>query len=251
MKRITRLILLISIIAATITASADDFQTYSINVGQFDRLKVFNDVNVIYRSVPDSTGMAVFQGGRAMADIFYFTNNDGTLTIQTNISPEDASAGPSEPPTVYLYSDYLTMVENSSDGEVSVLCTVPVPTFKAKQIGNGNVRAENVNATNVEAAVLTGNGQVTISGQCQKASLRMVGAGLIMADQLKAGRVKCKILGSGAIGCWPISSLEVRGIGSTKIYYKGNPEIKKSGGGKLFPIPDTENESDSFTITRQ
>lgn len=250
MKRISNIIFLSSLILASAFAKADDFQTYSINVGQFDRLKVFNDVNVIYRSVPDSTGMAVFQGGKVMADLFYFTNNDGTLTIQTNTSPADTSPAYTGIPTVYLYSDYLTLVENSSDCDVSLLCTVPVPTFKAKQIGNGKIIAENVNATNVEAALLTGNGQVTITGQCQKATLRMLGTGLIMADRLKAGKVNCKILGSGSIGCWPITVLDVRGIGSTKIYYKGSPEIKKSGGGKLFPIPD-DSESDDFPDYRQ
>ena len=30
----------------------------------------------------------------------------------------------------------------------------------------------------------------------------------------------------------------MKGIGSTKIYYKGDPKVKKTGGGKLFPIPE-------------
>ena len=53
---------------------------------------------------------------------------------------------------------------------------------------------------------------------------------------MRAEIVNCKIIGSGSIGCWCLSKLDVRGIGSTKIYYKGTPEIKKVGGGKLFPL---------------
>ena len=72
--------------------------------------------------------------------------------------------------------------------------------------------------------------------------LKMVGTGTINADGLKTELVNCKIMGSGTIGCWPLSRLDVRGIGSTKIYYKGAPEIKKVGGGKLFPLTDENGE---------
>lgn len=66
----------------------------------------------------------------------------------------------------------------------------------------------------------------------------MVGTGTISADRLEADVVQCKILGSGSIGCWPLQKLNVRGIGSTKVYYKGDPQVKKSGGGKLYPLPE-------------
>ena len=32
------------------------------------------------------------------------------------------------------------------------------------------------------------------------------------------------------------------GLGSTKIYYKGKPNIKKTGGGKLFELPSEVDE---------
>ena len=47
-------------------------------------------------------------------------------------------------------------------------------------------------------------------------------------------------MGGGTIGCWALDKLECRGIGSTRIYYKGEPEIKKVGGGKLFPLTSEE-----------
>ncbi|MDE6787366.1 MAG: DUF2807 domain-containing protein, partial [Muribaculaceae bacterium] len=58
----------------------------------------------------------------------------------------------------------------------------------------------------------------------------------IQADRLEAVNVNCKMLGNGSIGCWPVEKLKIMGIGNTKIYYKGSPEIEKKGGGKLFPL---------------
>ncbi|MDE5645853.1 MAG: hypothetical protein K2I45_09485, partial [Muribaculaceae bacterium] len=43
-------------------------------------------------------------------------------------------------------------------------------------------------------------------------------------------------LGTGSIGCWPERALDVRGIGTTKIYYRGDPRIKKVGGARLWQI---------------
>ena len=70
----------------------------------------------------------------------------------------------------------------------------------------------------------------------------MVGTGTIQADELKADRVNCKIMGGGNIGCWATESLDVRGIGSTRIYYKGKPKIKKVGGGKVLPLTAATEE---------
>ncbi len=67
----------------------------------------------------------------------------------------------------------------------------------------------------------------------------MVGTGLIEAEGLEAMAVKCSILGTGDITCWPVKKLDVRGIGTTKIQYKGNPEIKKVEGARFFLLSDS------------
>ncbi len=103
-------------------------------------------------------------------------------------------------------------------------------------MGNGSLVADDVRATKISASIKSGNGTITVAGHCEEASLNMLGNGTIQADRLEAEKVSCNILGSGTIGCWTTVDLKVRGIGSTKIYYKGDPRIKKSGGGKLFPL---------------
>ena len=212
-----------------------EVQNYKVEVGQFDKLKILDNVNVVYRCNPDSTGFVQYSGEKEFADAFIITpKSDGTLRIQ--VSTEDV--GNPNLPTLYVYSDFLTSVENSSSFSVLVDNPNPCAEFKAVQIGNGSVSVENVKTNKLIATLNTGNGTVNVSGSTLTAVLKMVGTGIISADRLKADDVQCKILGSGSIGCSPQVSLSVKGIGATKIYYNGNPKIKKSGGGKLFPLPD-------------
>lgn len=212
-----------------------EVQDYKVEVGQFDKIKILDNVNVVYRCLPDSSGFVQYRGEKEFADAFIITpKSDGTLRIQ--VSTEDV--GHPNLPTLYVYSDFLTSVENSSAFSVLVENPAPCSEFKATQIGNGAVAVDNIKTNKLFATLKTGNGTVNVSGTALTAVLNMVGTGMISADRLKADNVQCKILGSGSIGCWPEVNLSVKGIGSTKIYYKGEPNIKKSGGGKLFPLPD-------------
>lgn len=228
------------LLAAALTAAsvtnlyADD---YAVKVGSFSKLSVTDNVNVVYRANPDSVGYAWFSGDEQFADAFIFTNKGGSLRIQVNT---DDVNNPGLP-TVYLSSEFLVEVKNSSNKELRVESLSPGVDFKATQIGNGKVVVNGLKAGKVAGTLNTGNGTVSLSGQCETASLKIVGTGLIQADGLKALEVKCQIMGSGSIGCWPVEALKVMGIGSTKIYYKGDPQsVKKSGGGKLFRLDSAD-----------
>lgn len=227
-----RIALLMTIALSAFGNVFADVNDYCLNVGQFDRLKVSDNVNVVYRCNPDSTGVVAYRAEDSFADAFILSNNNGKLHVQVSTEDVDLPGLP----VLYVYSDFLTEVENSSDFTVTVCSPAPCPKFKAVQIGNGNVVVDDVRATSVQAVLATGHGTLNISGTCQEAVCKMVGTGMIEADRLKAGNVKCKILGGGTIGCWPMTRLSVNGIGSTKIYYKGNPEVSKHGGGKLFQL---------------
>lgn len=226
---------------STLSIFASDSHKYTPVIGNFDKLRVFDNVNVVYKCVPDSTGLAVYDATPEFADAFIFSNQKGVLTIQVNT--EDV--GKPGLPTLYVYSDFLTSAENSSSFTLTINDPTAVPSFKVKQIGNGKIIINNLKATSVDASLTTGNGSVIISGGCSEATLHMLGTGVIQADDLQANFVKCKIMGTGSIGCWASQRLEVRGIGSTKIYYKGNPEIKKVGGGNLIKLNSSENSAES------
>lgn len=228
------LLLTVAIFAPAHSDAAEPhLHEYLFKVGQFDKLRVLDNVNVVYRCVPDSSGYVAYHGSQDFCDAFIFTNSDGTLKIQ--VTTDDV--GKPDLPTIYLYSDFLSLVENSSDFTTIVDSPAPCPKLKILQIENGNLRVENVKATEVEAAVVAGNGTIFISGVCTTANYRMVSAGTINADMLKADNVKCKVFGAGTIGCTALNTLKTRGLGSTKIFYKGDPVITKKGGGKLIPLP--------------
>lgn len=227
--------------------AAEKVNSYRMNVGAFDKLTVSDNVNVIYRCVADSAGYIVYKGTEDFEDAFIFTNNKGNLRIQ--VSTEDV--GKPDLPVVYAYSDYLTYVENSSEFTVRIQSECPVPKFTAKMIGNGRIFISGIKATEVNAQFLTGNGKIMINGRSNQANLMMLGTGVIQADELEAQCVKCKIMGGGSIGCWAVEKLESRGIGTTKIYYKGEPEIKKVGGGKLFPLTAEEAEQLDYRVEEE
>lgn len=214
-------------------------ETYEVEVGQFEKLKVNGNFSVIYKNLPDSTGYARFEAPIGSEDIFVFsTKGDGSLKVE----PSDDKWGRKDLPTVYLYSDFLSGLDSYSDQTVDILSMSPCAAFNVTQVGNGTINVENLKCNNVTAAITTGNGTVYLTGKCINANFRMVGAGLISADQLVAENVKCRILGTGSIGCWAVDNLNVTGLGTTKIYYKGKPNIKKTGGGKLFELPDDFDE---------
>lgn len=245
-KRVVFMLLLL--LAGVMPAMPEEIHEYESAVGPFTKVKVLDNVNVVYRCLPDSSGFVQYKGAERFGDAFILNTNDsGTLRIQ--VSSEDI--GDPELPVIYIYSDFLTSVENNSDFSLLVENPAPCVEFKATQVGNGTITVENVRAKKVGASINTGNGTVTLSGECENANFKMVGAGVIAADRLRAKTVDCKILGTGSIGCHPLDALSVKGIGSTKIYYIGNPTIKKSGGGKLIQLPsEPEGKTVSATVER-
>ena len=241
MKKITKIIFSLILLLSWLTLRAAE--TYTVELGQFERLKIDANVSVVYSNHPDSTGMARFTAPEGREKLFLLTvKGNGTLRVQLG---EDLR-GNAVPPVLYVYSDFLTSVESSSDLSVFIDNPTPCATFNANQTGNGSIIVENVKCNNLTAALTTGNGTVNISGTCLNANFRMVGTGIIYADRLKADNVNCRILGTGSIGCWALDNLNVKGLGTTKIYYKGHPNIKKSGGGKLFDLQENSSQDKKY-----
>ena len=223
---------LLTVIMSVATCFADS-KTYTLSVGDFTCLNTLNNANVIYRSNPDSIGYAVFEAEHRYAKAYIFNNNKaGTLKIE--VAPEFADDDTL--PTVYVYSQFINKIESSSTSTVFIDTPTPCPLLKAKLIGNGRLIINNITATTAEINLSTGNGTIVANGTCSHLKIKTIGTGVIQADELIATDVDCMILGTGSIGCNPRTSLNVKGVGSTKIYYKGQPQIKKSGGGTLIPM---------------
>lgn len=214
-------------------ASASDLVKYELKVNEFHELKVVDAIRVVYSSKPDSAGMAVFTCPTSQASALIFNNKNGKLSMQ--ISTE--SVGSKDLPVVYVYSSYLNKIENSGDSLVKAVTVAEGPKFTATLIGNGRLSVPNVKATEVNAAIQTGNGTLVIGGKCDRANIKFIGTGVIQADELEAVDVSVKAGGTGSIGVWAEKALSVSGMGSTKVYYKGSPEIKnRAAGVKVLPL---------------
>lgn len=232
-------VMLVIVMMVSVCGFSQEIETFTVETGQFDKLKIEDDINVIYRCLADSTGFARYQGEKKFENFFNFkTKGDGTLRV----SFANPYANNNFVPTLYVYSDFLISVENSSSASLSVENLEPCAEFKATQVGNGTISVDNIKANKVSAFLNTGKGNIFLSGSCLNATFKIVGTGQIGADLLKVQNVQCQTLGNGTIGCWVTESLTVNGLGSTKVYYKGHPSIKKAGTAKVFELPSEENK---------
>ena len=210
-----------------VAAYGQNLTKYELKVGEFNELKVVDGINVDYKCTKDSAGLAVFTSLPEKASAFIFNNKKGKLSMQ--ISTE--SVGMKDMPTVTVYSKYLTKVENSGDSTVRVLSVAKGPKFAATLMGNGRLAIRNIEMVEVNGKIATGNGTLVLDGSCEKANYTFMGTGVIQADGMKAELVSVKASGTGSIGVWAVSKLSIMGAGSTKVYYKGNPEIKNRSVG--------------------
>lgn len=220
--------------AFALPAMAD---VYEYEPGPFDRIVVRADVDIVYRNVPDSVGYIRYESARDFSNKLDVSCNKGKLTILDKMTDEDYG----KLPTLYMYSDYLLSVSYEGTGTVDVEMVSATPTFSAKLTGNGKIVCSDINSTEFSANIVTGNGSIVARGKCTKAKFSLTGAGLIQADELVADDVKCSVMGTGSIGCRPLDNLDVRGIGTTKIYYYGNPTVKKMGGARLEKMAEEQD----------
>ena len=230
------LISLIGFFAVALMAGAQ-VSRHEVNVGDFSRLVLLDNINVNYRCNPDSAGYAVFTCNQETADHLLFTLSDkGRLSIQVNDEFERLG----NLPTLTLYSSSLDEVENSSDSTLRVSGLQPMKIFKVRLIDNGKIIVRGVRASQLELQILSGKGKIIADGSCDNLLLRLVGTGEIQADQVTATDVSCRIMGTGTMGCNVVGGvLKVSGSGTGKVYYKGNPSkvtVRKLGTIKAIPM---------------
>lgn len=228
--------MMIAMLVTAVLPAMAEKNFYELRVGEFHTLQVLDNVNVEWRCCRDSLGFVRFYGEERFADAFILTNN-GKGTLKVQVSTDDVNHP--DLPTLYIYSSFLTEVKSTSGLKVVARDMPASAKIKFILVGNGTIDAAGVESTRVEASVATGNGVISIQGQCGTASFTMVGTGQIRADELRSDDVNCTIMGTGAIFTWPLHTLKAKGIGSTKIYYRGEPaEMTKRGGGKFIPLSE-------------
>lgn len=212
-------------------------ERHEFRVGDFSRLTLIDDINVIYRCNSDSAGMAVMTCDKGLLDHMIFNLSDkGRLSIQL----DEVIGRMSDLPVITLYSSTLDEVENDGDSTLRVSGLPPLKAFKTRLTDNGKVIVRGLRASQLELHILSGKGKIIAEGTCDDLSLRLVGTGEIQADQVEATNVSCRIIGTGTMGCNVLGGeLKVSGSGTGKVYYKGAPSkvtVRKLGTIKAIPM---------------
>lgn len=200
-------------------SSAVQAASYKIPVGEFSELELSDNINVVYSSNPDSVGYVAFETEPEYARYIIATNNGGKLRLQL----EQEGVEMAKKPTLYVYSSFLSKIENSKDSTLYVSGVKPAAKISVTLQGNGKIVAKDLDATNLDLKLLTGKGLVEAYGKCDNLTINNVGTGEIRADGVVAKDVKCRIVGTGNISCQPTNTLSVGGAGTGKVYYKGTP----------------------------
>lgn len=225
-------------IAAAFPAVGQTVRHYESNVGNFKKISVIDDIDVVYRCNPDSTGFVVYDVAASLADQIQITNKKDKLSIsykKYSDAKEKRYQGPR--PVITVYSDFLVSASvDSKTAVLTVLQPAPVPELVLTVVGNCSLVAEGVSCTTLKANVDSGEGTITVTGKCTDANFRIIGTGNIQADALWVKDVTCNMVGIGTVGCCPTDNLHVRGLGDGTVYYRGEPQIKKSGKADIVKL---------------
>lgn len=197
------------------------------DIGFFNRIKLHTDINVMCKASHDSIGWIYYDGiDRGVNGIVAVLNKD-VLTIYQKESAKEL------PDTVYVFYPELRSVENAYEATLAIDSLITENKFKAVLQGNGKITISYLQAKEAELSVVTGNGVITVDGgNCNKVKARIVGTGQINMAGLISEESILRCLGTGAINCPQTNIIKVKGLGTTRIYYTGNPKIKRRGNAK-------------------
>ncbi len=228
----------VAIILTAHLTSAQTLKPYSLKLNDFTELKVLDDINVNYSTTASADSVeAHFEAPDNMVSAIRFEQKDGRLTLRLSENMLEAKGIP----TVHVSSTMLIKIQNNGDSTVTAMTDVRVPKFQARLEGNGKLAIVGVNAPEVNVKKFTGNGTITVEGECTTASIGNTGTGIVNCAALLSQTAKCNIIGTGSIYCHASQTLSVTGMSGT-IYFGGNPrDIKsRSLGVKLKPIEQLE-----------
>jgi hypothetical protein len=85
-------------------------------------------------------------------------------------------------------------------------------------------------------ANLSSSGNITITGNCKDAEIRLSSRGTVYGSECKINNCDINISGSGGAYLWIIDNLEARISGSGTLRYRGDPkfDFNSSGSGKII-----------------
>ena len=195
------------------------YVTKEIKVDDFYRVKINTAFNVVYHHSKDSAGLIRIYGEENILDEVKPVSKDGTLEIKfVNTAKREYGVI-----ILDVYSSDLQEVQSDAGGVFETSGSLSGSELDILLMGNGLVRCNKLDYGIVKARIMTGSGDIFLSGH-----------------ELKARDVNCNITGNGSIGCWAEENLKAFITGKGDVYYKGKPTVKKRGigSGRAIPLID-------------
>lgn len=214
-------LLLATIIAFMVPATAvAQVENFDIKVGDFTKLIVDNNIDVVYKQSNTLAGHVQFKCTKKVANNLIFINSGNKkLTIQV---AEDMM-NHDKTPLLTVYSKTLEFVENNADSTVIVKVPKGLKEFTAVSSRNGDTKLEDVDVEKLTVKIKTGWGDIYASGKCDELIVRGLGTGDLNVQELKARKANVRYTGTGVVRCDVVDELKVKGAGGAKVLYKMLP----------------------------
>ncbi len=167
-----------------------------------------------------------------LVDLVETTVKDGHWTIRTR-----ACYRTDKPFMVHLRVPKIDRVTVQGSGDVVGTGTFTGSSFNLDVQGSGDLKI-NVNGGSVKTSV-QGSGAVKLSGTCEDLAATVQGSGDVKAAELKAGRARVSVMGSGDITLQTNGALEGEIMGSGDVEYVGTPSplsVQVTGSGRVAPV---------------
>lgn len=223
-------------VASNIGDGNNKYVTKELKVDDFYRVKINRAFNIVYHHSKDSAGLIRIYGEENILDEVKPVSKEGTLEIKfVNTSKREYGVI-----ILDVYSSDLQEVQSDAGGVFETSGSLSGSELNILLMGNGLIRCNNLDYGIVKARIMTGSGDIFLSGTCRDARLSVAGSGEIKGHELKARDVSCNITGNGSIGCWGEENLKAFITGKGDVFYKGKPVIKKRGigSGRVVPLID-------------
>lgn len=205
-------------------------------IADFDCVSILNPINVVYTQSKTDAGKVRIYAPKG-DKIVSITSKNGELSIRYGKGYKNSFGVI----MVYVSSKELKKVNCSMGGNFTTSGAVSGKSLKLKVAGNSQIRCNNLVYEDIKAKRGIGRGDILVGGKVTNATYSIIGGGEVDADELIADTVKCKIFGSGDIGCHVNSDITVRSIGRGAAYCKGN--LKISGkNNKIRVMPEKVEE---------
>ncbi|MEW2923025.1 MULTISPECIES: head GIN domain-containing protein [Flavobacteriaceae] len=209
-----------------------NYVTIERSVGNYDGVALAGwfDVDL----VNGNEGEITLEGESNLLEHIKTEVKNGTLVIKVekglNLRPSTWGKGIH----ITVPVESISEVSLSGSGDIVGQTTIKANNFSTRIAGSGDVSLT-VEAQSVEAS-LSGSGDINLSGRTTDFKVQVSGSGDIKAYDLEAEFVTAAVSGSADIKVTANQSIDARVSGSGDIHYRGNPKkinSKSSGSGDI------------------